>query len=47
MTKSYEYSKMCDAGRYLGIRPRETGQVHIFSADFGPFLALSLYVYAV
>jgi hypothetical protein len=37
--KSFEYSNMCGADVCLGIRIRETGQVHIFSADSSGFWA--------
>ncbi|OJJ38803.1 hypothetical protein ASPWEDRAFT_103418 [Aspergillus wentii DTO 134E9] len=33
----FEYSKMCDADVCLGIRIKENGQVHIFSADRSGF----------
>lgn len=39
MTKAYEYNKMCDGDRHQGICLRETGQVHIFSANSLGFLA--------
>ena len=39
MKKAYEYSKMCDADVCVGIRMRETGQVHIASADTSGFWA--------
>ena len=45
MKKVYEYSKLCNADVCMGIRMRETGQVHILSADssgFWAFLALQL-----
>lgn len=45
MKKAYEYSKLCNADVCMGIRMRETGQVHILSADssgFWAFLALQL-----
>jgi hypothetical protein len=37
MKKACEYSKMCDADVCVGIRFRETGQVHILSADASGF----------
>ncbi|KAJ5161034.1 hypothetical protein N7492_006426 [Penicillium capsulatum] len=37
--KAYEYSKMCDADVCVGIRLRETGQVHILSSDSSGFWA--------
>jgi hypothetical protein len=37
--KSFEYSSMCGADVCLGIRIRETGRVHIFSADSSGFWA--------
>ncbi|KAJ5953824.1 hypothetical protein N7501_008103 [Penicillium viridicatum] len=39
MKKAYEYSKMCSADVCVGIRIRETGQVHILSADTSGFWA--------
>ncbi|KAI2788536.1 hypothetical protein POX_e06554 [Penicillium oxalicum] len=45
MKKASEYSKMCDADVCVGIRMRETGQIHILSADtsgFWAFLPLQL-----
>nr|QOD95025.1 HhpM [Paecilomyces variotii] len=45
MKKASEYSKMCDADVCIGIRIRETGQIHILSADtsgFWAFLPLQL-----
>ena len=33
MKKSYEYSKMCDADMFLGIRLRDSGRVFTFLAD--------------
>ncbi|KAL4935257.1 hypothetical protein BDV06DRAFT_132469 [Aspergillus oleicola] len=33
MKKSSEYSKLCGADVCLGIRIRESGRVHIFTAD--------------
>lgn len=45
MKKAYEYSKLCNVDVCMGIRMRETGQVHILSADasgFWAFLALQL-----
>jgi hypothetical protein len=45
MKKACEYSKMCDADVCLGMRIRETGQIHILSADtsgFWAFLASQL-----
>jgi hypothetical protein len=39
MKKASEYSKMCDADVCVGIRMRETGQVHILSADTSGFWA--------
>lgn len=45
MKKASEYSKMCDADVCVGIRLRETGQVHILTADdsgFWAFLASQL-----
>ncbi|KAJ5642573.1 hypothetical protein N7490_006573 [Penicillium lividum] len=39
MKKAYEYSKMCNADVCMGIRMRETGQVHILSADTSGFWA--------
>jgi hypothetical protein len=45
MKKAFEYSKMCDADVCVGIRMRETGQIHILSADtsgFWAFLHLQL-----
>lgn len=39
MKKAFEYSKMCDADVCVGIRMRETGQVHILSADTSGFWA--------
>jgi hypothetical protein len=45
MKKASEYSKMCDADVCVGIRMRETGQIHILSADtsgFWAFLRLQL-----
>ncbi|KAN0071049.1 transcription factor, MADS-box [Elaphomyces granulatus] len=37
--KVYEYSKMCDADIYLGIRIRENGRLYTFSADTSGFWA--------
>ncbi|CAI7662612.1 unnamed protein product [Penicillium crustosum] len=37
--KTYEYSRMCSADVCVGIRIRETGQVHILSADTSGFWA--------
>ena len=31
--ESYEYSKMCNANMFLGIRLRDTGRVFTFLAD--------------
>lgn len=48
MKKASEYSKMCDADVYIGIRLRETGQVHVLTADdsgFWAFLASQLVSY--
>ncbi|KAJ5343412.1 uncharacterized protein N7506_003236 [Penicillium brevicompactum] len=48
MKKASEYSKMCDADVCVGIRLRETGQVHILTADdsgFWAFLASQLCAY--
>jgi hypothetical protein len=45
MKKASEYSKMCNADVCVGIRMRETGQIHILSADtsgFWAFLRLQL-----
>jgi hypothetical protein len=45
MKKASEYSKMCDADVCVGIRMRETGQIHILFADtsgFWAFLRLQL-----
>ncbi|KAJ5483806.1 hypothetical protein N7539_006006 [Penicillium diatomitis] len=45
MKKASEYSKMCDADVCISIRIRETGQIHILSADtsgFWAFLPLQL-----
>lgn len=39
MKKAFEYSKMCNADVCVGIRMRETGQVHILSADATGFWA--------
>ena len=39
LKKASEYSKMCDADVCVGIRMRETGQVHILSADSSGFWA--------
>ena len=39
MRKASEYSKMCDADVCLGIRIRETGQVHLLFADASGFWA--------
>jgi hypothetical protein len=39
MKKASEYSKMCDADVCVGIRMRETGQIHILSADASGFWA--------
>jgi hypothetical protein len=39
MKKAAEYSKMCDANVYVGIRLRETGQVFILLADASGFWA--------
>ncbi|KAJ5091679.1 hypothetical protein NUU61_006549 [Penicillium alfredii] len=39
MKKAYEYSKICDADVCVGIRIRETGQVHILSVDASGFWA--------
>ncbi|KAJ6116253.1 hypothetical protein N7512_005978 [Penicillium capsulatum] len=39
MKKAYEYSQMCDADVYVGIRLRETGQVHVLSLDGSGFWA--------
>jgi hypothetical protein len=39
MKKTFEYSKMCGADVCLGIRIRDTGRVHIFSADASGFWA--------
>lgn len=39
MKKAYEYSKICNADVCVGIRMRETGQVHILSADPSGFWA--------
>jgi hypothetical protein len=39
MKKAFEYSRMCSADVCLGIRIRETGQVHILSADTSGFWA--------
>ncbi|KAJ5343380.1 uncharacterized protein N7506_003204 [Penicillium brevicompactum] len=39
MKKAYEYSKMCNADVCVGIRIRETGQIHILSADTSGFWA--------
>ncbi|KAJ6093087.1 hypothetical protein N7486_008376, partial [Penicillium sp. IBT 16267x] len=47
MKKAYEYSKMCDADVCVGIRLRETGQVHVLSLDdseFWAFLNSQLYL---
>ncbi|KAJ5751258.1 hypothetical protein N7533_008286 [Penicillium manginii] len=48
MKKAFEYSKMCDADVCVGIRLRETGQVHILTADdsgFWAFIASQLVCY--
>ncbi|KAJ5989706.1 hypothetical protein N7481_004916 [Penicillium waksmanii] len=48
MKKASEYSKMCDADVCIGIRLRETGQVHVLTADdsgFWAFLASKLSAY--
>ncbi|KAJ5291523.1 hypothetical protein N7478_000774 [Penicillium angulare] len=48
MKKAYEYSKLCNADVCMGIRMRETGQVHILSADpsgFWAFLTTQLSAY--
>ncbi|KAJ5179435.1 hypothetical protein N7492_002645 [Penicillium capsulatum] len=48
MKKAYEYSKMCDADVYVGIRLRETGQLYILSSDssgFWSFLTSQLVSY--
>jgi hypothetical protein len=37
MKKAFEYSKMCGADVYLGIRIRDTGRVCMFSADASGF----------
>ncbi|KAJ5701402.1 hypothetical protein N7488_008950 [Penicillium malachiteum] len=45
MKKAREYSKICSADVCVGIRMRETGRVHILSADssgFWDFLAVHL-----
>lgn len=45
MKKAYEYSKLCNADVCVGIRMRETGQVHVLSADpsgFWGFLTTQL-----
>jgi hypothetical protein len=45
MKKASEYSEMCDADVCVAIRMRETGQIHILSADtsgFWAFLTLQL-----
>ncbi|KAJ6004604.1 hypothetical protein N7540_012973 [Penicillium herquei] len=45
MKKALEYSRICSADVCLGIRMRETGRVHILSADssgFWNFLAVHL-----
>ncbi|KAJ5183280.1 hypothetical protein N7492_000896 [Penicillium capsulatum] len=39
MKKAYEYSKMCGADVCVGIRLRETGQVHILCSDSSGFWA--------
>ncbi|CAG7964998.1 unnamed protein product [Penicillium nalgiovense] len=39
MKKACEYSRMCSADVCVGIRIRETGQVHILSADTSGFWA--------
>lgn len=39
LKKASEYSKICDADVCVGIRMRETGQVHILSADASGFWA--------
>ncbi|CDM29915.1 Transcription factor, MADS-box [Penicillium roqueforti FM164] len=39
MKKACEYSRMCSADVCVGIRMRETGQVHILSADASGFWA--------
>ncbi|KAJ5703249.1 hypothetical protein N7488_010797 [Penicillium malachiteum] len=39
MKKAFEYSKMCEADVCVGIRLRETGQVHILTADDSGFWA--------
>lgn len=39
MKKAYEYSQMCDADVYIGIRLRESGQVHVLSLDDSGFWA--------
>lgn len=39
MKKAFEYSNMCDADVCVGIRMRETGQIHILSADTSGFWA--------
>ncbi|CRL26014.1 Transcription factor, MADS-box [Penicillium camemberti] len=39
MKKGYEYSKMCSADVCVGISIRDTGQVHILSADSSGFWA--------
>jgi hypothetical protein len=35
MKKAYEYSKLCNADVCMGIRMRETGQVHVVSRSIG------------
>lgn len=48
MKKAFEYSKMCGADVCIGIRLRETGQVHILTADdsgFWAFIASQLVCY--
>ena len=39
MKKANEYSQMCDADVCVGIRLRETGQVHVLSLDDSGFWA--------
>lgn len=39
MKKAWEYSKLCNADVCVGIRMRETGQVHVLSVDASGFWA--------
>ncbi|KAJ5515823.1 hypothetical protein N7527_007383 [Penicillium freii] len=39
MKKAWEYSKLCNADVCVGIRMRETGRVHVLSADASGFWA--------